>query len=179
MQLINQLINNAINLPGRARYQIVPGTISCQVPDRARYLIVPGTWSIANTPTWKTHPTKSSISYVFCDSTPSFNGTCLEWYLARSGTWHDQVPGTIWCRSSTWWPDTRSCQVPDLPGRARYQIVPGTWSCQVPDRVQNKNNLWHRPINYWITVIWGTKIGICGSGTCLIDCAPAWHSFCR
>jgi hypothetical protein len=34
-------------------------------------------------------------------------------------------------------PETRSCQVPGLPGRARScQVVPGTRSCQVPDRAR-------------------------------------------
>jgi hypothetical protein len=74
-------------------------------------------------------------------------------------------------------PDTRSCQVPD---RARYLIVPGTWSCQVPDLAPfgtwscQTSPIWHRPINYWITVIWRTKIGICRSGTYLINSAPIW-----
>jgi hypothetical protein len=81
-------------------------------------------------------PCSYSISYVFCDSTPSFNGTCLEWYLARSGTWHDQVPGTIRYLARSGAGLVPGDQILD---RARYQIcqvVPGTRSCQVPDRAR-------------------------------------------
>ena len=54
-----------------------------QIPDRARYQIVPGTRSARS-----------------CQ----VPGTIR--YLARSGTWHDLVPGTI--SPSIWSPGNRS-----------------------------------------------------------------------
>ena len=108
-------------IPDRARYQIVPGTRSCQVPDlpgRTRSCQVvysrchnkPRRVKLTNLP-------RGVPKKILTFGPPSIIVTCrvsiwylarsvskeLHVYLARSGTWHDLVPGTIWylARSGT------------------------------------------------------------------------------